>query len=331
MGLTYIDCCFPIVVVCISMNNAQDFLNQVTTDVDDILQKDFTFTRVTNVPQVDDANLTYESGKDKRGEEINTCVLYVDIRNSVALNNESKTKTMGRIYTAFTKSIISAADKCCGQVRNIIGDRVMVVFPEADCYKNAVECAITINHIAQKIINQKLQDHDFKCGIGIDYGQMRCIKVGKIKRGAANQDYKNLVWIGRPANMASRLCDNANKEVQMFKVVHTVWVKRLRGLLSTPPSLLKSDFENQVKTDELTAEQFTELITKDGLSSITSIEKSGDPVVRNPILISDKVYEGYKKACPEANSIKNNWWHEDNKHIRNVDFKVYGADLTWAI
>jgi len=314
-----------------SMNNVEDLLNQVSADVDDILQKDFTFVHVTDVPQVDDANLTYESGKDKLGEEINTCVLFVDIRNSVALNNESKTKTMGRIYTAFTKSVISAADKCGGQVRNIIGDRVMVVFPEADCYQNAVECAITINHIAQKIINQKLQGHDFKCGIVIDYGQMRCIKVGKIKRGAANQDYKNLVWIGRPANMASRLCDNANKEVQMFKVVHTVWVKRLRGLLSTPPSLLTSDFEKQVKTDELTAEQFTELITKDGLSRITSIEKSGNPIVREPILISDRVYEGYKKACPENESIKNHWWHEDNKHIRNVDFKVYSSDLTWAV
>ena len=196
--------CISIIVVYMTMNNVQDLLSQVSADVDDIIQKDFTFTHVTEVPQVDDANLTYESGKDKRGEEIDTCVLFVDIRNSVALNSESKTKTMGRRYTAFTKSVISAADKCGGLVRNIIGDRVMVVFPEADCYQNAVECAITINHIAQKIINQKLQGHDFKCGIGIDYGKIRCIKVGKIKKGAANQDYKNLVWIGRPANMASR-------------------------------------------------------------------------------------------------------------------------------
>lgn len=312
-----------------SMNNVEDLLNQVSADVDDILQKDFTFVHVTDVPQVDDANLTYESGKDKLGEEINTCVLFVDIRNSVALNNESKTKTMGRIYTAFTKSVISAADKCGGQVRNIIGDRVMVVFPEADCYQNAVECAISINHIAQKIINQKLQGHDFKCGIGIDYGKIRCIKVGKIKKGAANQDYKNLVWIGRPANMASRLCDNANKEVQMFKVEYRKLMP-VMGLLA-PQSILSGKFEFREVTEYMTAEQLTELISKIGLSNIHLIIKEGMPEKRKPILVSKDVYDGYKKACPEADSIKNHWWHEDNKYIRNVDFKVYGADITWKV
>ena len=321
--------CFPIIVIYMTMNSVQDLLSQVSADVDDIIQKDFTFIHVTEVPQVDDANLTYESGKDKRGEEIDTCVLFVDIRNSVALNSESKTKTMGRIYTAFTKSVISAADKCGGLVRNIIGDRVMVVFPEADCYQNAVECAITINHIAQKIINQKLQGHDFKCGIGIDYGKIRCIKVGKIKKGAANQDYKNLVWIGRPANMASRLCDNANKEVQMFKVEYRKLMP-VMGLLA-PQSILSGKFEFREVTEYMTAEQLTELISKIGLSNIHLIIKEGMPEKRKPILVSKDVYDGYKKACPEADSIKNHWWHEDNKYIRNVDFKVYGADITWKV
>ena len=321
--------CIPIIVVYMTMTNVQDLLSQVSADVDDIIQKDFTFIHVTEVPQVDDANLTYESGKDKRGEEIDTCVLFVDIRNSVALNSESKTKTMGRIYTAFTKSVISAADKCGGLVRNIIGDRGMVVFPEADCYQNAVECAISINHIAQKIINQKLQGHDFKCGIGIDYGKIHCIKVGKIKKGAANQDYKNLVWIGRPANMASRLCDNANKEVQMFKVEYRKLMP-VMGLLA-PQSILNGKFEFREVTEYMTAEQLTELISKIGLSNIHLIIKEGMPEKRKPILISKDVYDGYKKACPEADSIKNHWWHEDNKYIRDVDFKVYGADITWKV
>ena len=308
----------------------KDFLSQVSVDVDDIMQKDYTFTHVTEVPQVDDTNLTYESGKDKRGEEINTCVLFVDIRNSVALNNESKTKTMGRIYTAFTKSVISAADKCGGQVRNIIGDRLMVVFPEADCYKNAMECAITINHIAMEIINQKLPGHDFNCGIGIDYGQMRCIKVGKIKRGVSNQDYKNIVWIGRPANMASRLCDNANKEVQMFKVIHKVLKPKFSGLI-IPLSQLVDNLEWAQKTDILTAEQFTELIKNDGIRSVVSIEKSGTPLKRMPILISDRVYNGYKSACPGVNSIVNKWWEKDSKYIRDVDFEVYGGNILWVV
>lgn len=321
--------CIPIIVVYMTMNNVQDLLSQVSADVDDIIQKDFTFIHVTEVPQVDDPGLTYESGKDKKGEEIDTCVLFVDIRNSVALNNESKTKTMGRIYTAFTKSVISAADKCGGQVRNIIGDRVMVVFPEADCYQNAVECAITINHIAQKIIDKKLQGHDFSCGIGVDFGRMRCIKVGKIKRGASNPDYKSLVWIGRPANMASRLCDNANKDVQMFKVVYRKLLPKM-GLVA-PMSILGGNLEYRQITKVMTAEELTELVSTIGWSSIITISKQGKPEKRKPILVSKEVYDGYRKTCPDANSIKNKWWEVDERHIRNVDFKVYGADLHWDI
>jgi len=56
-----------------NMKNIEDLLTQVSIDVDDIFQKDYSFVHTTSVPQVDDSNLTYESGKDKKGEEINTC------------------------------------------------------------------------------------------------------------------------------------------------------------------------------------------------------------------------------------------------------------------
>jgi adenylate cyclase len=55
-------------------------------------------------------------------------VLFVDIRNSVKLNEKHQTQTMGRIYTAFTKAILKIAYHHNGFVRNIIGDRVMIVF-----------------------------------------------------------------------------------------------------------------------------------------------------------------------------------------------------------
>lgn len=255
-------------------------------------------------------------------------MLFVDIRNSVALNQETYTKTMGRIYTSFTKSVLRAAAHCGGYVRNIIGDRVMVVFPEDNCYQNAVDCAITINHIAQYVINPQIKNHDFTCGIGIDYGKMRCIKVGVEKHGTENTDNKNLVWIGRPANMASRLCDNANKEVQLYKVIHTVYEPRL-GLLQ-PQSIL-GNLERKVKTESLTAEQITEVITRHGYNSIMSVEREGDPVKRNPILVSKDVYDGFRKACPDYNSVKKNLWKIDNRHIRDVSFTVYGVDLHWIL
>jgi len=77
------------------MTNVKELIDGVAADVNDIMAKDFTFTHTSDVPQVDDSNLTYESGQNKRGEEINTCVLFVDIRNSVALKARVKQKRWG--------------------------------------------------------------------------------------------------------------------------------------------------------------------------------------------------------------------------------------------
>lgn len=87
----------------------------------------------------------------------------------------------------------------------------MVVFSPDQCFTRAVFCAVTINHIA-KLINKKFDNFEFKCGIGIDYGKLNVMKVGIKKKGAENDDNKGLVWVGYPANFASRLTDCANKE-----------------------------------------------------------------------------------------------------------------------
>jgi len=204
----------------------------------------------------------------------------------------------------------------------------MVVFPVENCFQNAVDCAITINHIVQYVINPKVKGHDFSCGIGVDYGTMRCIKVGVEKHGTENSDNKNLVWIGRPANMASRLCDNANKEVQLFKVLHVVYEPKFS--LAQPQSLF-GNLERKKKTETLTAEQITEIILRSGYGSILSVEKEGKPEKRNPILLSKDVYDGFKKACPNYNSVKEGMWKRDTRSIRDVTFPVYGADLHWKL
>ena len=121
---------------------------------------------------------------------------------------------MGKVYTAFTKAVLKVARHHNGHIRNIIGDRVMIVFPVKDCFTNAVDCAISINHISKYIINKQFKYVDFKCGIGIDYGDLRIIKVGIQRNGTENAENKGLVWAGYPANIASRLTDSANKVIK---------------------------------------------------------------------------------------------------------------------
>ena len=184
----------------------EDFFKNINSVISDWKNTGFTFNPKTSVPGLDDTNLTYGNGEEKKGIEINTCVLFVDIRDSVQLTKDKQILTMGKIYSVFTHCVLLAAQYEGGNVRNIIGDRVMVVFPQEDCFRKAVYCAITINHIAS-MINDKFDNFEFKCGIGVDYGKLSVMKVGIQKRGAENDDNKGLVWVGDPANLASRLTD----------------------------------------------------------------------------------------------------------------------------
>lgn len=315
-----------------NMKNADVVINKVISEVDDIFSTSFLFEKTKKVPNVDDTNgMTFADGDKQKGKEITTCVLFVDIRNSVALNNESYTETLGRIYASFTKSVLRAAAHCNGYVRNIIGDRVMVVFPEDNCFQNAVDCAITINHIAQKVINPKARNHTFECGIGIDYGKIRCIKVGVEKHGTENSDNKNLVWIGMPANMASRLCDCANKEIEKnsYTIEYNEPVFRQRGLLQPlGPGL---DVDVRKVTKELSEDEFLDRMSSPLYKYVLSVKKNTQKVKHSPILVSKDVFDGFKKACPNYKSIKNKKWKIDEQEIRDVTFPVYGIDLHWNL
>ena len=43
------------------------------------------------------------------------------------------------------------------------------------------------------------------------------------------------------------------------------------------------------------------------------------------------VFNGYKKENPNAKDIINGWWTEQVRKIRDIDFKIFGANLTWNL
>lgn len=314
----------------------KDFFKNIESVIDDWKDTSFTFIAKNDVPGLDDTSLTYGNGEEKKGIEINTCVLFVDIRNSVQLTKVKQVRTMGKIYSVFTHCVLLAAEEEGGYVRNIIGDRVMVVFPPDQCFKKAVFCAITINHIAT-LINKKFDNFEFKCGIGIDYGKLNVMKVGIKKKGAENDDNKGLVWVGYPANFASRLTDCANKEYidTIYKVDGEFYEHNFLDIpfLERPSGYYR-------KTLEFSPEEFAAKVEISdnnhtlSLSScryIYSIEKEERKCLYPSILISSKVYQEYVKYDPEANDIKNSWWKKQTRKIRDINFDVWGASLTWEL
>lgn len=317
----------------------KDFMTSIESVINDWKSTSFNFFPQQYVPGLDDSNLTYGNGQEKKSIEINTCVLFVDIRNSVQLTKDKQDRTMGRLYSVFAHCVLLAAQEEGGFVRNIIGDRVMIIFPPDKCYTKAVHCAITINHIA-RLIDKKIDNLEFKCGVGIDYGRMRVMKVGIVKKGAENDDNKGLVWIGYPANFASRLTDCANKE--FIDVVYRIDAYFYHhNYFGVNPFLDTRASGYYRETKEFTTEELAESLSvqQRGVNTIVS-NKFTNPIsiqpicnkyTYSPILVSEAVFKGYKKESPNANDIINGWWTEQVRKIRDIDFKVFGAKLIWIL
>ena len=309
----------------------KEFMTNMRNMINDVRVKGFSYSTSLNVPSLSDCDLTYESGDAKKGKCIETCVLFVDIRNSVELTRKHNSETMGRIYTAFTKGVLNAAREYNGYVRNIIGDRVMVVLPVSNCFVNAVNCAITINHISQ-MINEVFTSVDFHCGIGIDYGEMRVIKVGIERRGNENAENKGLVWVGKPANLASRLTDFAGKTVEdeFYNVTGDFYHYDPLGI---PPLLGKPRNGWFRESKKLTAEQLAHELyySANGLNihihNISSFDKNTEQYKYSPILISDKVYSEYIKQNPQE--FKH--WKQETRGVKDISYKVWGANLHWRL
>ena len=215
----------------------KELQKEIGGEVDGIIKNNTSFDSCTEVPKVTDQNLTYPRHKERKGKIINTCVLFVDIRESVLKNNIHRAPTLAKMYSSFIYGVLRIAKEYNGHVRNIIGDRVMVVFDENDCCNNAIKCAGSILFFCRKEMGKTIPKDCFDCGVGIHYGTMNVIKVGLTDRSDEHDEYQNLVWIGEPANLASRLTDMAGKSnIPSIVISHDVYKR-----LSINP--LKRNFE----------------------------------------------------------------------------------------
>lgn len=320
-------------------------LDEIEEDVKDMKDRNFEYSSTDIVPSRHDNSLTFESGKDKIGKILNSCVLYVDIRNSVELNRKHHTQTMGRIYSIFSKSMLKIAKYHSGSVRNIIGDRVMIVFPADNCFTNAVDCAISIYHASEYLINKTFSDVDFKCGIGIDYGELKVVKVGIRRQGTENFDNRNLVWVGYPANLASRLTDIANKEIDNTKVKVTYYPYNFGsflgglGILGLTSSSSKKVYLDNTTTKLHDLDDFAKCLSFNDTLGVcysggkfVKFEKIENKIKYPPILMTEEVFKGFKAANPNRSSIKKNYWKEvSNEGIKDLTSKVYGGTINWII
>lgn len=193
----------------------KEYYEESKKRVSDRFAENFELVDVINAPSVNDKSLTF----DNVGYVLESTVLYIDIRRSTSLSDQHQKNTTGKLYSSFVEEMIRAARYHGGHVRGIVGDRVMVVYDREkngkDCFTNAVNTAYLMNSIVSYVIQPYFKgryNNTIECGIGIDYGSMLVTKVGTISRTEEHGNYKDLVWLGKPANQASKLTDQANKD-----------------------------------------------------------------------------------------------------------------------
>lgn len=305
-----------------------DLKDELSEEVAAILASDFTIevTNTNSVPSNADGAITFPNldAKSQGCKLIDTCVLYIDIRRSTELNLSHKAETVAKLYSAFVRAMTRCAWRNGGHVRGIIGDRVMVLFDKENCFVNAVETAISMNSTAQHVINKYFKANDVSCGIGIDAGRMLATKTGFRKHGKEQQAYRSLVWLGRPANVASKLTDIANKPEDNWDLDSIEVGRNLGGPYVNWREEYWPDFMRGLGRDHLRRGWFHNDPTVDAfvLSKKKVVLRPATP----PILMTKAVYEGYKTAAPTEEG----WWKPINVKVPGYDSEVYGGDVIWS-
>lgn len=316
----------------------KDFKADLEVEVATILGSDFDveITTTKTVPHSNDPKITFPNldAKKQGCKLVDTCVLYIDMRRSTELSLRLKPKTTTKLYSSFVRAMTRCARYHHGHVRGIIGDRVMVLFDEEKAFTQAVDCALLMNSVCEYVVNSRFKSGEVSFGIGIDAGKMLVTKTGIRKNGHEQHNYKNLVWLGRPANIASKLTDLANKDAETYELAkvmvayqkpfstqagdwywHSVWPYEFAPKLEPtgyPHHLIKhSDpsYRSHIHTTE------------------TWTKRPKTP----PILMTQRVWDGYVAANPTADRVTKGWFKEYDVPVPGLDTKVIGGDVIYTI
>lgn len=174
----------------------------------------------TDVPptieDMEDNNKTYV---------IQSAILFIDIRKSTYLTENSQAKSMVKIYRAFMRMAVECVRKNAGVTRQFLGDRIMGVFIDSvdengnvtgKAVDKAINCArsfqTSIDFSLNKYLKNNVNGKIIECGIGIDYGKILVTKVGMygVESDETKENEMDCVWVGNATNHASKYSDLAS-------------------------------------------------------------------------------------------------------------------------
>jgi len=152
------------------------------------------------IPEPEDLKLGNDAVK------LDATVLYADMADSTGLVDRYNHEFAAEIYKAFLVCSARIIKANSGQITAYDGDRIMAVY--IGDYKNtsAAKTALKINYAMEKIIRVKLKAQYSN----VEYIPSHCVGIDTSKLSVARVGVRNendLVWVGRAANYAAKLCD----------------------------------------------------------------------------------------------------------------------------
>jgi class 3 adenylate cyclase len=179
-----------------------------------ILTETYNRQTVTGVPKK--ADLTF-------GNTIKTMdfavVLYVDMRSSRKVSQESTEFVSAKAHKAFLQALIYCVENREGHFRSFNGDGALTFFRGTNAASRAVKAAMDFKAYVSQIndvLGSRSTSIDF--GAGIAQGPVHVVKTGK--RGD-DQTKQDLVWIGLPVYIAVELSDLGSHAKNIW-ITHTV-------------------------------------------------------------------------------------------------------------
>jgi len=132
-------------------------------------------------------------------------VLYADLSDSTKLVDGYKNWFAAEVYKAFLRCAARIIRSEGGEITAYDGDRIMAIYLGDTPKTNAVRTGLKINWVCKNVITPAMQKkfptntYVLKHTVGIDASPLFVARAGI--RGA-----NDLVWIGRAANYAAKLC-----------------------------------------------------------------------------------------------------------------------------
>jgi uridylate cyclase len=176
------------------------FKTDLESEVKKIFQPRWASREGKVVPTPEDLSLGNNAVK------LNATVLYADIADSTDLVDNNKPHFAAEIYKAYLRCAARIIKNEQGTITAYDGDRVMAVFLGNTKNTSAVRSALMINYTVREIINPLLQKqypetaYQLKHVIGVDTSELFVARIGV-------RNDNDLVWVGRAANYAAKLCN----------------------------------------------------------------------------------------------------------------------------